>query len=85
MPGTSYRCDAVCLVPGALTLMWLRGAGVVNAAGVCMLDMAPKEAEVEWEQEGTHGRSAGICLRSAPSSKGGYGILLSCSDKTELR
>lgn len=58
---------------------------MVNAAGLCLVNVAGREAEVVWEQEGIHGRQAGLCLRSAPSSKGGYGILLCCSAKTELR
>jgi hypothetical protein len=62
------------------------GAGVVNAAGLCMLNLAPKEVEAEWEHEEIFaGRLPGTLLRSAHSSKGGYGILLSCSPKTQLR
>lgn len=59
--------------------------GVVNSAGLCMLDLASKESDVVWEREDIHARAPGLCLRSAPSSKGGYGILLSSSNKTELR
>lgn len=51
-----------------------------------MLDMRGKEGEVEWEVEDIHPqRQAGLCLRSAPSSQGGYGILLAASPKTDLR
>ena len=59
---------------------------MVNAAGLQLLDLSSKEVEPDWEREEIHaGRGAGILLRSAYTSKGGYGILLSCSPKTELR
>ena len=58
---------------------------MVNAAGLAMLNFAPKEPEEEWAQENIHKKQLGLCLDSAASSKGGYGILASSSNKTDLR
>lgn len=52
-----------------------------------MLDFSPqhKEPLEEWVQEGVHNKMPGLCLASASTSKGGYGILASSSNKTDLR
>ena len=59
--------------------------GLVNAAGLVMLDFGPREAEEAWGVDSVHQKQAGVCLRAAHSSRGGYGVLLSASVKTDLR
>ena len=51
-----------------------------------MLDFRPKEPQEEWAVEGVHANKLpGLCLAGASTSKGGYGVLASCSTKTDLR
>lgn len=51
-----------------------------------MLDFSAKpEPAEEWSQENTHSKLPGLCLASSSSSKGGYGVIASCSTKTDLR
>ncbi|KAI7845338.1 hypothetical protein COHA_001045 [Chlorella ohadii] len=61
--------------------------GMVNAAGLMMLNFAgTKEPAEEWNLEGIfNGKLPGLCLASASSSKGGYGVLAASSNKTDLR
>ncbi|PSC75857.1 Transducin beta 2 [Micractinium conductrix] len=60
--------------------------GLVSAAGLMMLDFRPKEPQEEWAVEGVHANKLpGLCLAGASTSKGGYGVLASCSTKTDLR
>lgn len=59
--------------------------GMVNAAGLVMLDFSGKEAEEEWSHDGVHNKLAGLCLTSASTSKSGHGLLASCSTKTDIR
>lgn len=51
-----------------------------------MLDFSAKpEPAEEWSEENIHNKLPGLCLASSSSSKGGYGIIASCSTKTDLR
>ncbi|KAL4432387.1 hypothetical protein ABPG77_001686 [Micractinium sp. CCAP 211/92] len=60
--------------------------GLVNAAGLLMLDFSAKpEPAEEWSEENIHNKLPGLCLTSSSSSKGGYGVIASCSTKTDLR
>ena len=58
---------------------------MVGAAGLMMLDFRPKEPAEEWHVENTHAKQPGLCLAAAASSKGGYGVAVSSSTKTDLR
>ena len=45
-----------------------------------------QEPAEEWNLEGIfNGKLPGLCLASASSSKGGYGVLAASSNKTDLR
>lgn len=59
--------------------------GLVNAAGLMMLDFGPKEPVEEWHERNVHNKLLGLCLASSSSSKAGYSVLASCSTKTDLR
>lgn len=59
--------------------------GMVGAAGLMMLDFRPKEPAEEWHVEGIHSKLPGLCLASASTSKGGYGVVASSSAKTDIR
>lgn len=51
-----------------------------------MLDFSAKpEPAEEWSEENIHNKLPGLCLASSSSSKGGYGVIASCSTKTDLR
>lgn len=63
----------------------LQTKGIGNSAGLTMLDFGPKEPAEVWAAEGIHAKLPGLCLASSSSSKGGYGVLASCSTKTDLR
>ena len=59
--------------------------GLVNAAGLALLDFGPKEPQEVWSVEDIHNKQPGLCLSAAASSKGGYGVVVSSSTKTDLR
>lgn len=65
--------------------MLLQTKGLVNAAGLMMLDFGPKEPVEEWHERNVHNKLLGLCLASSSSSKAGYSVLASCSTKTDLR
>jgi hypothetical protein len=58
---------------------------MVNAAGLLMLDFGPKEPTEDWAAENIHKKLPGLCLAASSTSKGGHGVLASCSTKTDLR
>lgn len=61
-------------------------SGLANYAGLALLDFSPREPEVVWERENVHRPPAsGRCLAGSTSSKGGVGVLVAASTKTDLR
>ena len=61
-------------------------SGVAGAAGLAMLDWpATGQPEPAWERDSTHGGQPGLCLRSVSSTKGGAGVLISATHKTEIK
>lgn len=61
-------------------------SGVAGAAGLALLDWPSSgQPEPAWERDSTHGGQPGICLRSVASTKGGAGVLVSATPKTEIK
>jgi hypothetical protein len=67
-------------------LCLLQTKGLVNAAGLMMLDFGGKGEPAEaWAEENIHSKLQGLCLSASSSSKAGYSVLASCSKQTDLR
>lgn len=61
-------------------------SGTAGSAGLCMLDWPANGAPVAaWEKDKTHGILPGFRLRSVASTKGGHGVIVSSTAKTDIK